>query len=150
MEISIKTISPFYKLFTIEFCTKFQKRETFFSNFTTKSQTIKADTALGSNSFELVRNMSQCNNTVTHLHEDIDGSMAMCSMKTTEFPIHHLMENDHVIAHSAPAKIYTVTPHNHLTIQLVLKVFKCPKVLISIPSVQVINIVFNLMINMKI
>ncbi len=54
-----------------------------------KCLTIKADTALGSLSFELVRNLSQCTNTVTHLHEDIDGSVAMCSMKMTEYPIHH-------------------------------------------------------------
>ncbi len=52
-------------------------------------QTIyhKANTALGSVSFKLVRNLLQCTNTVTHLHEDLDGSIAMCSLKISYLPV---------------------------------------------------------------
>ncbi len=83
------------------------------TNPTANRQTIKADTALGSIAFELVWNLSQCNNIVTHLHEHIDGSIAMCSMKSAECPIHHLMENEHAAVQLANVKIYTLTSHNH-------------------------------------
>ncbi len=72
---------PFHPLTTylpLNFVLKFKKGKSFLkiSNPIAKSICIKADMALGSIAFELVRNLSQCNNIVTHLHEDIDGSIA--------------------------------------------------------------------------
>ncbi len=50
------------------------------ANTTSKGLTIKAGTALGCVSFELISDLSQCLNTITHLHQDMDGSHAMCSL----------------------------------------------------------------------
>ncbi len=93
---------PLQHFLTLNFVLKFKKGKSYLniSNPTATHICIKAGTALGSVSFELVRNLSQYNNSVTHLHEDIDGSIAMCSMNTAECHIHHLMDNEHADAHS--------------------------------------------------
>ncbi len=85
-----KPFRPFTSYLPLNFMLQFKNRKSFLkiSNHTSKGLTIKADTALGSVAFELVRNLSQCSNTITHLHQDIDSSTAMCSMKMSECPIH--------------------------------------------------------------
>ncbi len=68
---------------------------------------------MGSVAFELVKNLSKYNNIVTHLHKDIDGSIAMCSMMTAECHIHHLMENEHAGAHTSTCQnLYSHTPQS--------------------------------------
>ncbi len=90
-----KPFHPFTSYLPLNFVLKFKKGKYFLkiSNPTSKGLTIKADTAVTSISFELVHNLSQCTNTVTHLHEDMDGSIAMCSMKMSECPIYQSMGN---------------------------------------------------------
>ncbi len=62
------------------------------SSPTSKGLTIKAGTALGCVSFELILDLSKCANTITHLHQDMDGSSAMCNLSMSACPIHHLLE----------------------------------------------------------
>ncbi len=114
-EFISKPFRPFTTYLPLNFVLKFKKGKRFLkiSNPTAKSLSIKADTALGSDTFELVRNLYQCNNIVTHLHEDIDDSIAMCSMKTAECPIHHLMENEHAATHASNCQnLYSHTPQS--------------------------------------
>ncbi len=92
------------------------------ANPTSKGLTIKAGTALGCVSFKLIRNLSKCVNTTTHLHQDMDGSSAMCSLSISACPINHMLG---IVPHVglsltlAPTKTYTITPHNHMTTLLV-------------------------------
>ncbi len=97
-----KPFCPFTSYLPLNFILKFKTGKSFLkiSNPTSKVLTIKADTALGSVSFDLVHNLSHCRNTITHLHEDIYSSIAMCSLKISECPIHQSMGNDPDIAHS--------------------------------------------------
>ncbi len=60
-----------------------------FANSTSKGLTIKAGTVLGCVSFELIRDLSQCSNTIKHLQQDMDGSRAMCSLSMSPCPINH-------------------------------------------------------------
>ncbi len=101
-DFDIKLFHLFTSYLLLKFVLKFKKGKCFFkiSITTSKGLTTKTDTALGSVSFELVQNLSLCTNTVTHHCEDIDGSIAMCSMKMSECPIYQSMENDPDIAHS--------------------------------------------------
>ncbi len=76
--------------------------------------TIKADTALGCVSFELIRDLSQCVNTTTHLHRDMDGSSAMCSLSMSAYPTKHMLGIVPDIAHSCTCKKpYNHTPQSH-------------------------------------
>ncbi len=61
---------------------------------------MKADTALGCVAFELIYNLSQCSNTITHFHHDIDGSNAMCNLRMSECPVHQSMRKDLDITYS--------------------------------------------------
>ncbi len=70
------------------------------ANPTLKGLTIKAVTTLGCVSFELIRDLSQCENTITHLHQDIDGSSAMYSLSMSACPIDQSLGVDPHIAHS--------------------------------------------------
>ncbi len=51
--------------------------------------------SLGNVSFNLTHNVSDCNNSITHFHTNIDGSFAMCSKKVSDCPIHQTMEDGH-------------------------------------------------------
>ncbi len=81
---------PFTNYLPLNFMFQFKKGKNFLkiSNPTSNGLTIKADTALGCIAFELMRNLSQCSNTITHFHRDMDGNNAMCSLKMSECPIH--------------------------------------------------------------
>ncbi len=81
------------------------------ANPTSKGLTIKAGTTLGCVSFDLIRDLSQCANTITHLHQDMDGSSAMCSLSMSSCPINHQLGIDPDIAHSHTCQI----PYNHTT-----------------------------------
>ncbi len=97
-----KPFHPFARYLPLNFVLKFKKGKCFLkiSKPTSKCLTVKADTALGCVPLELVRNLSQCTNTVTYLHIDIDDSIAMCSMKMSECPIYQSIGNDPDINHS--------------------------------------------------
>ncbi len=110
-----KPFRHFTSYLPLNFVLKFKKGKSFLkiSNPTSKGLTIKADTALGSVSFDLVHNLSQCGNTFTHLHKDIDGSIAMCSLKISECPIHRSMGNDLDKVHSLTCQsLYNHTPQS--------------------------------------
>ncbi len=79
------------------------------ANPTSKGLTIKANTALGCVSFELIRNLSQCSNTITHLHQDMDCSSPMCSLSMSACPIHQSIWVDPNIAHTRTCQ----NPYNH-------------------------------------
>ncbi len=82
-------------------------------NPTSKGLTIKAGTALGCVNFKLIRDLSQCANTITHLHQDIDGSSAMCSLSRSACTINHALGIDPHIAHSRTCqKAYNHTPQS--------------------------------------
>ncbi len=84
------------------------------ANPTSKALTIKAGTALGCVSFELIRDLSQCSNTITHLHKYMDGSRAMCSLSISACPIHHPLGVDPNNAHSRTGqKPCNHTPQSH-------------------------------------
>ncbi len=70
------------------------------ANPTSNGLTIKADTTLGYVILELIRDLSQCANTITHLHQDMDGSSAMCSLSMSACTIHQSMGVDPDITHS--------------------------------------------------
>ncbi len=73
----------FSNYFPLNFMLQFKNGKSYLkiANPTSKGLTIKAGTTLGCVSFELIRDLSQCVNTTTHLHQDMDGSSAMCSLK---------------------------------------------------------------------
>ncbi len=84
------------------------------ANPTSKGLTIKAGTALGCVIFELIRDLSQCVNTTTHLHQDLDGSSAMCSLSMSACPINHMLRIVPDIAHSHTYhNQYHHTPQSH-------------------------------------
>ncbi len=110
-----KLFCPIINYLPLNFVLKFKKGKSFLkiSNPSSKSLTVKADTALGSVSFKLVRNLSQCTNTVTHLHEDLNGSIAISSLKMSECPNYQSMGNDPDIAHSCTSQdLYNHTPQS--------------------------------------
>ncbi len=79
------------------------------ANPTSKGLTIKVGTTLGCVSFELIRDLSRCSNTITLLPQDIDGSSAMYSLSMSACPIHHPLGVDPDIAHFRTCQ----TPYNH-------------------------------------
>ncbi len=84
------------------------------ANPTSKGLTIKAGTALGCVSFELFQDLSQCVNTKTHLHQDLDGSSAMCSLSMSVCLINHMLGIAPDIAHPRPChNQYNHTPQSH-------------------------------------
>ncbi len=67
----------------------------------------------------------------------------MCSMKTAECPIYHLMENEHAAAHaSACQNLYSHTPQS-LDYPTCAESVQMTKLHISIQIVQTTNKVFN-------
>ncbi len=82
-----KPFRPFSSYLPLNFMLQFKKGKSYLKIAypTSKGLTIKAGTALGCVSFELIRDLSQCSNTITHLHQDMDGSSAMCSLSTQLF-----------------------------------------------------------------
>ncbi len=80
------------------------------ANPTSKGLTIKAGTTLGCVNFKLIGDLSQCANTITHLHQDMDGCSAMCSLSMSACPINHPLSL--ISLTLAPTKNHTITPHN--------------------------------------
>ncbi len=70
-----KMFCPFYNYLPLNFMIQFKEGKSYLkiANPTSKGLTIKAGTALGCVSFEVIRDLSQCVNTTTHLHQDLDG-----------------------------------------------------------------------------
>ncbi len=64
---------------------------------------------IGCGRFELIRDLLQCANTITHLHQDMDGSSDMCSLSMLACPIHQSMVVDPDIAHTRTCQ----NPYNH-------------------------------------
>ncbi len=56
------------------------------ANPTSHAITIKANTSLGSVSFELIRDLSQSANTIAHIHQDMYSSCAMCDLNISASP----------------------------------------------------------------
>ncbi len=106
-----KPLRPFSSYLPLNFMlqSKIGKSYLKIANLTWKGLTIKVDTALGCVSFELIHDLSPCANTITHLHQDMDGSNAMCSLSMSDCPIHQSMGVDPDIAHSRTCQ----TPYNH-------------------------------------
>ncbi len=111
-----KRFRPFSNYLPFNFMLQFKKGKSYLkiANKTSKGLTIKAGTTLGSVSFELIRNLSQCVNTTTHLHQDMDGSSAMCSLSMSVCPINHMLGIAPDIAHSQTChNQYYHTPQSH-------------------------------------
>ncbi len=64
--------------------------------------------------FELIRELSQYVNTTTHLHQDLDGSSAMCSLSMSVCPINHMLGivPDIALSHTCHNQ-YNHTPQSH-------------------------------------
>ncbi len=95
---------------------QFKNRKSYLqiANPTSKGLTIKAGTALGCASFELIQDLPQCVNTTRHLHQDLDGSSDMCSLSMSACPINHLLGIAPDIAHSRTChNQYNHTPQSH-------------------------------------
>ncbi len=97
-----KPFSPFSNYLPLNFMLQFKKGKSYLkiANTTSKGLTIKADTAFGCVSFKLIRDLSQFVNTTTHLHQDLDGSSALCSLSMSACPINHMLGIVPDIAHS--------------------------------------------------
>ncbi len=110
--MSILQLSSSYFYFTISKGKSYLK----IANPTSKGLTLKAGTAIGCVSFELIRDLSLCANTITHLHQDMDGSSARCSLSMSACPINHRLGIDSDIVHSHTClKPYNHTPHDYPT-----------------------------------
>ncbi len=98
-------------LLIYNFMLKFKKGKSYLkiANPTSKGLTIKAGTSLWCVSFELIRDLFQCANTITHFHQDMDGRSAMCSLNMSACPINHRLRIDPDIAHSRNCH----KPYNH-------------------------------------
>ncbi len=110
-----KPFRPFSTYLPLNFMLQFKKGKSFLkiANPTSKGLTIKADTALGCVSFELICDLSQCANTITYLHQDMDGSSAMCSLSMSACHIHQSMRVDPDIAHSRTCQnLYNHSPQS--------------------------------------
>ncbi len=105
-----KPFRRFSSYLPLNFMLQFKKGKSYLkiTNPTSKGLTIKAGT-LGCVSFELIRDLSQCANTITHLHQDMDGSSAMCSLSMSACPINHPFGIDPDIAHYPTCQ----KPYNH-------------------------------------
>ncbi len=106
-----KPFCPFFNYLPLNFMLQFKKRKSYLkiANPTSKGLTMKAGTALGCVSFELIQNLSQCVNTTTHIHQDMDGSSDMCSLSMSACPINHMLDIAPNIAHSCTYR----SPYNH-------------------------------------
>ncbi len=72
---------PYSKYLPFIFMLQFRKGRIFIkiANCTSRDLTIKPNTPLGCVSSELMRNLSDSSNIITHVHQDMDGCNAMCS-----------------------------------------------------------------------
>ncbi len=94
---------------------KFKKWKSYLkiANLISQGLTIKAGTTLVCVSFELIHDLSQCVNTTTHLHQDMDGSSAMCSLSISACPINQMLGKIPDVAHSRTYKNpYNQTPQS--------------------------------------
>ncbi len=75
-----KQFCPFSIYLPLNFMLQFKKGKSYLkiTNTTSKCLTIKAGTALGYVSFELIQDLSQCIITTANLHQDLDRSSDMC------------------------------------------------------------------------
>ncbi len=108
-----KPFRLFSNYLPLNFMLQFKKGKSYLkiANPTFKGLTIKAVTTFGCVSFELIHDLSQCANTITYLHQDMDGSSAMCSLSMSACPINHQLGIDPDIAHSRTCQ----KPYNHTT-----------------------------------
>ncbi len=106
----------YFAHFPLNFMLQFKKGKSYLKivNPTSKGLTIKAGTALGCVSFKLIRDLSQCVNTTTHLHQDLDGSSAVFSFIISACHINHILGIVPDIAHSRTYHYpYNHTPQSH-------------------------------------
>ncbi len=84
-----KPFRPFSNYLPLNFMLQFKKGKSYLkiANPTSHAITIKANTSLGSVSFELTRDLSQSANTITHIHQDMNDSCAMCCLNISACPI---------------------------------------------------------------
>ncbi len=111
-----KPFRPFSNYLPLNFMLQFKKGKSYLkiANPTSKGLTIKAHTALGCVSFELIQDLSQCVHTKSHLHQDMDGTSAMCSLSMSACPINHMLGIVPDIAHSRTYHSpYNHTPQSH-------------------------------------
>ncbi len=111
-----KPFHPLSSYLPLNFMLQFKKGKSYLkiANPTSKGLKIKAGTALGCVSFKLIRDLSQCANTIMHLHQDMDGSNAMGCLRMSACPINHQLGIDPDIAHSHICqKPYNQTPQSH-------------------------------------
>ncbi len=111
-----KPFRPFSNYLPLNFMLQFKKGKSYLkiANPTSKGLTIKAGTALGCVSFKLIQDLSQCVNTTIHLHQDMDGSSAMCSLSMSACPINRMLGIVPDIAHSRTYHTaYNHTPQSH-------------------------------------
>ncbi len=109
-----KPFRPFSNYLPLNFMLQFKKGKIKIANPTSKCLTIKEGITLGCVSFELIRDLSQCVNTITHLHQDLDSSSAMCSLSMSACPINHMLGIAPDIAHSRTYhNQYNHTPQSH-------------------------------------
>ncbi len=111
-----KPFHPFSNYLPLNFILQFMKGKSYLkiANPSSKGLTIKTSAALGCVSFELIQDLSQCVNTTTHLHHDLDGSSAMCSLSMSACPINHILGIVPDIAHSRTYhNQYNHTPQSH-------------------------------------
>ncbi len=103
-----KPFRPFFNYLPLNFMLQFKKRKSYLkiANPTSNGLTVKAGTTLGCVCFKLIRDLSQCLNTTTHLHQDLNCSSAMCSLNMSACPINHMLGIASDIPHSHPC-------HNH-------------------------------------
>ncbi len=111
-----KPFPPFPNFLPLNFMLQYKKGKSYhkIANPTSKGLTIKAGTTLEFVSFELICDLSQCVNTTTHLHNDLDGSRAMCSLSMSACPINNMLGISTDIAHSRTCQIrYNHNPQSH-------------------------------------
>ncbi len=135
----------------LTFMLQFRKGISFIriTNPTSSGLTIKPNTPLGCVSFELMCNLSDSSNIITHVHQDMDGCNAMFSQIMSDCPIHQSMGMHLTVKCLAHVKIHSITSHNHMTTELVLKVCiftETRKTTSFIPSLQVLCL---MMVNMS-
>ncbi len=95
----------FPTIFLLTACYNSRREKAIFDN--------NVGTTLGCVRFELIGDLSQCGNTITHIHQDMDGSSAMCSLSMSACPINHQLWIYPDIAHSCTCpKPYNNTPHS--------------------------------------
>ncbi len=106
-----KPFRLFSSYLPLNFMLQFKKGKSYLkiANPTSKGLTIKTGTALGCDSFELIHDLSECSNTITHLHQDMHCSHGISNLSMLACPIHHPLVVDPDITHFCTCQ----TPYNH-------------------------------------